>query len=147
MDGEVYELILRSAQEHGVLPLTSKCNVACLFCSNRQNPPDIRAFDIETLTLEQIDEILSYMTPKKKIVIGESATRINEGEPLTHPDFIEVLRKIRKRFPETLIQITTNGSLLTDSLAAQIRDLEPLEIFLSLNSASSAMRFALMNDM
>jgi NifB/MoaA-like Fe-S oxidoreductase len=146
MDGEVYELILRSAQDHGVLPLTSVCNVACEFCSNRQNPQNISTFDIGILTMDQIREVLTFMTPEKKIIIGESATRINEGEPFTHPDFPAVLRLIRKSFPETLIQITTNGSLVTDSMAALLKEMNPIEVYLSLNSSSVSHRFRIMRD-
>ena len=146
MTGEAYELILRSAQDYGVLPLTSKCNVACLFCSNHQNPPQVRTYNIGTLSLEQIDEIVSYMSGQNKIVIGESATRINEGEPFTHPHILPILHKLRQRFPSTLIQITTNGSLLTDAQIRQLAELEPLEMYLSLNSASAHRRSLLMRD-
>ncbi|TLM91263.1 MAG: radical SAM protein, partial [Actinobacteria bacterium] len=81
-----------------------------------------------------------------KIVIGESVTRIIEGEPFTHPEIRTVLTIIRERFPSTTVQLTTNGTLLDRAMAGFLAGLKPVELNLSLNSSCPATRTMLMSD-
>ena len=74
------QLLYHSVGRHNILPLTSRCGVSCLFCSHRYNPPGVRAVFFGDLEMEIIRELLDLLNPKEKIVIGESATRL-EGEP------------------------------------------------------------------
>jgi len=140
------QLILWSAQACGILPVTSVCNVACIFCSNHQNPADVEIVRIPHRTLAQIAETLTYLIPQGKIIIGESASRINEGEPFCHPEIREILTMVRNRFPDVLIQVTTNGSRIDDSMVRFIQTIMPVEIYLSLNSADPEWRSRLMAD-
>lgn len=142
----INSLILLSAQEANILPLTSACNVQCVFCSHKQNPEDIHVFSIPPRSIEEIEETLDFMTPDKKIVIGESVTKINEGEPFTHPKVKKILSLIRQRFPKTVVQITTNGTLLDEELVAFLAALGNVEINLSLNSYCPENRVVLMKD-
>jgi hypothetical protein len=89
---------------------------------------------------------MPYLNPGRKIVIGESATRLREGEPLTHPHFHSLIQELRVIFPSATIQVTTNGSLLDKKTIALFSSLRPLEIILSLNSASQKGRNILMGD-
>ncbi|MDN5325891.1 MAG: hypothetical protein PWP41_587 [Moorella sp. (in: firmicutes)] len=141
-----FHLALVTASRYNILPLTSTCNLACLFCSHRQNPPGVETWRLPPLKGEEVDNLLDYLDGDRKIVIGESATRLIEGEPLTHPDFLAIMRKIRRRFPRARLEITTNGTLLTPKLIREMADLQPLEINLSLNSASPEGRRRLMGD-
>ncbi|MCL2767049.1 MAG: radical SAM protein, partial [Peptococcaceae bacterium] len=108
----VENLILQGAVNGNILPLTSACNMKCLFCSHSQNPADLLVYHIPPRDLRDIKETISYMNPACPVIIGESVTRIIEGEPFTHPDIDGVLELIRDYFAETPIRITTNGSLL-----------------------------------
>lgn len=112
-DGYIESLILRGASEGNILPLTSACNVRCIFCSHRQNPPGVEAYRIPPQGRSEVERILPFMDPERPVVIGESATRIIEGEPFTHPAILEILELIRANLPGATIQITTNGSLST----------------------------------
>jgi len=94
----------------------------------------------------QLLALAKYLDPGRKIVIGESATRLREGEPLTHPRFSALLRSLRALYPDTVIQVTTNGNLLTRFVAELLISLAPLELVLSLNSSSIRGRILLMND-
>lgn len=140
------QLIYESAYRANILPLTSVCNVKCIFCSHSQNPQGIQIYRIPHRTLPQIEDTLQFINPDRKIVIGESVTRIIEGEPLTHPEIKKVLAMIRKRFPETTIQLTTNGSLIDEGLARYMADIGGVEVNLSINSADPCMRKLLMKD-
>ncbi len=139
-------LIVEAIREHNVLPLTGSCNLSCIFCSHRFNPSGTKASSFNHLPLNSIQRLLQYLDPQKKIIIGESATRLREGEPLTHPHFFTIVEKLRQLYPQTIIQITTNGSLLTEEMIAKLAFLQPLEIIVSINSISVAGRKKLMAD-
>lgn len=139
-------MIYESVYSSNILPVTSVCNVSCIFCSHRQNPEGIEIYRIPHQTPRQVAEYLEFITPENRIVIGESVTRIIEGEPLTNPYIMEILSTIRRRFPHTTVQITTNGTLIGEGFARFLADLEQVEINLSLNSASLYQRKRLMRD-
>lgn len=143
---ELERVILRSAQEYNILPLTSGCNLRCVFCSHPQNPPGIQVYTIPPRSLEEIERTLEFIDGSRKIVIGESATRIIEGEPFTHPQILTALQLLRRRFPQTLLSITTNGTRLTEELITALVKLSPLELNVSLNSATTHGRKRLMRD-
>lgn len=146
MKQELRDVLFHSVNKYNILPLTSRCNVNCIFCSHKQNPSGIHSYSIQNLSWTDIEDMMIFLSPHKKIIIGESATRVMEGEPLTHPLFEKVLIELRKRFPKTTIQITTNGNLLTDELVRKMKELEPLEINISLNSSIAIKRQTIMND-
>lgn len=139
-------LIYESAHKGNILPLTSACNVRCIFCSHPQNPPEVEVYRINNRTVSQVEDTLQFIDPTSKIVIGESVTRIIEGEPLTHPQIKEILSLIRNRFPKTTIQITTNGTLLDDRMVDFLAGIGRIELNLSLNSSSFTIRQRLMRD-
>ena len=85
MDGYLYYKFIHSISQFNVLPVTSKCNFSCLFCSHKQNPPDIKVFSVPDLSLSGLIDIIDFLDKDRKIVIGESATNIIEGEPFCNP--------------------------------------------------------------
>jgi len=129
-----------------ILPLTSTCNVRCLFCSHRMNPGGVEVFHIPPRSLEEVEHTLSFMDPKRPVVIGESVTRIIEGEPFTHSQIDAILRMVRSYFPQTIIRVTTNGSLLDEDRINLLSSLGNVEVYLSLNSCSELGRSLLMAD-
>jgi hypothetical protein len=115
------------------------------------------------LPLEELEQLIPFLNGFRKIVIGESSTRLCEGEPLTHPQFLAVLKEIKRHFPDTPLQITTNGTLLNRNLlqelmelsggmtpgkpfAASLHELPNLELVISLNSSSPGRRSKIMGD-
>ena len=142
----INNLILNNAVNGNILPLTSICNMRCLFCSHKQNPAEVQVYHIRPRELADIKETLAYMDPACPVVIGESVTRIIEGEPFTHPQIEEVLRLIREKLPLTPLRITTNGSLLDRNMVGKLAALTGVELNLSLNSASPEARKFLMGD-
>ncbi|MGI6064929.1 MAG: DUF512 domain-containing protein [Bacillota bacterium] len=143
---EKEQLILQSVQEYNILPLTSACDANCVFCSHRDNPPEVEVVRIPFRTIEEVERTVSFLNEKRTIYIGESATKIIEGEPFTHPQWEKILRMVRSKFPRTLISITTNGRHINEHKAALLRSLEPLEMNFSLNSASVQGRQKLMGE-
>jgi len=141
-----YPHLLFAVSRQNVLPLTSTCNLSCLFCSNQQNPPGVQTFRLPPLPPEQTEELAGFLAPGRKVVIGESATRIEEGEPFTHPRILEILSSLRRALPETPLAITTNGTLLTPAGMDALAALSPLELTISLNSVAPAMRKRILGD-
>lgn len=140
------QLILDAARTSNVLAITSKCNVRCIFCSHRQNPPGVRSYYVEEQSVEQVKLCAEFLDADKKIVLGESATRISEGEPFTHPKILDILRHVRDKYPATPLQITSNGRMLSKELLRRLKQFEPLELYLSLNSINPESRKKLMGD-
>jgi NifB/MoaA-like Fe-S oxidoreductase len=134
------------AAEANILPLTSYCNISCVFCSHRQNPPGVIVYRIKPCTLEDVRDVLPFIDRTRPVVIGESASRIIEGEPLTHPAIREILSLIRTTFPRTTVQITTNGSLLDEKMVEFLHRLGNVVVYLSLNSAGEKGRTLLTRD-
>jgi hypothetical protein len=137
---------LYAARESNVLTLTSRCNVHCLFCSHRQNPPGLLTYMLPPLSLEDVRDQVDLLSPHQKIIIGESATRICEGEPFTHERIRDILVLIRDKHPGTPLQITTNGILLQEADGPFLASLQPLELIISLNSGDPAQRRMLMGE-
>jgi len=135
---------LWSSLKDNILPIPSVCNVRCVFCSHRQNPPGIESYFLPPLGWGDLEELVDFLSPERKVVIGESTTRIMEGEPFTHPRIIDLLKMIRGKLPEVSIQITTNGTLLTRKIIKELKAMAPLEVVISLNSACTEKREILM---
>jgi len=142
----IESLIHHGAWHGNILPLTSRCNVRCVFCSNLLNPPGVEVYNIKPRSIDQVRQTLAVMDQSRPVVIGESVTRINEGEPFTHPRIEEIFIMIRSTFPRTPLQITTNGSLLDKERVVFLRSLAPLTVYLSLNSADTYLRARVMRD-
>jgi NifB/MoaA-like Fe-S oxidoreductase len=146
MEYSLQQLIISSAQEKNILPITSVCNLNCIFCSHKYNPPEVEVLNCGHLSLEKIKEAVGFLNPDSKIVIGESITRIIEGEPFVHPQIKEILIFLRESFPETKIQLTTNGSFLNLGNVELLASLGLIELNISLNSACPDLRKKLMGD-
>ncbi|NLX90960.1 MAG: radical SAM protein [Firmicutes bacterium] len=149
---QLWTLLLEAVSRDNVLPLTSSCNLRCLFCSHLQNPPGVQTFSFAPLSEDWLKELIPLLDGSRKIIIGESSTRLCEGEPFTHPFFFEILKEIRRRFPRTPLQITTNGTCLTAEKVGKLASLNRpeqgagIELIISLNSASLAQRSRIMGD-
>jgi pyruvate-formate lyase-activating enzyme len=139
-------ILWESASKENVLPLTSVCNLRCAFCSNHQNPRGVRVSAVPHLPLPLIKRLIPCLDPGRKIIIGEAATRINEGEPFTHPHIWLALDAVRDCYPQAMLQITTNGTFLDRVAVKRLAAMQPLEVNLSLNSATPEGRRLLMGD-
>ncbi|MDP2857054.1 MAG: DUF512 domain-containing protein [Bacillota bacterium] len=140
------EAVLReSPLLHGVLPLTSVCNVSCVFCSNLQNPPSVEQYRIEPRPLDEVLEHIHLLRSHERVVIGESATRIIEGEPYTYPHINTVLLEVRRRLPGRAIAVTTNGMLLRPDDVSVLSE-TGAQLTLSLNALGPRARLELMGD-
>ncbi len=138
------DYIINTVYRTNILPVISACNTSCAFCSHKQNPKEVEVYKLGKLELLDFEEIIEFLSPDRKIIIGESATRIVEGEPLLHKDFISIVEKVRKKYKKTHIQITTNGILLDEKLVERLHGLNNIELNVSVNSISDKKRMAIL---
>jgi len=84
-----------------VICVWNKCNSKCLMCSNPsefQSRDSYKDYGFDALK-QRIDKI--NLVDDKIILTG--------GEPTIHPEFFKVISYIRKKFPNMIIELDTNG--------------------------------------
>lgn len=113
------------------LQISSTCNAKCIFCSNEQNPFDIKRCSFRSL--EEIEKVVWATSEiNGPIHLNESLPgRISEGEAITHPDFFKILQVIRGKF-NNMIKVSTNGSMLKPDFIKQLKNYLPFEVNVSI---------------
>jgi MoaA/NifB/PqqE/SkfB family radical SAM enzyme len=106
------------------LELTYRCNWRCVFCYNPRHH-DLRGLPTERW-LSLLDELRG---------LGTLYVALTGGEPLTHPDFLEIARGVRER--ALALRVLTNGALVSEALAAELKALRPMAVELSLHGAGA----------
>lgn len=138
------DYVISTVYRTNILPVISLCNTSCVFCSHRQNPKEVEVYKLDKLELCDFEEIIEFLSPNRKIIIGESATRIIEGEPLLHKNFIEIVERVKNKFKYSHIQITTNGILLNEKLVDRLSELGGIELNVSVNCIQDDKRRAIL---
>ena len=85
--------------------LAENCNLGCKYCSHFSNIADEEYYDIEKF--EKDIKQLAFATNK-----SVARLKLLGGEPLLHPKINDCLDIARKYFPDSNIELTTNGILL-----------------------------------
>jgi MoaA/NifB/PqqE/SkfB family radical SAM enzyme len=107
------------------LELTYRCNWRCVFCYNP------RHFDRRGLSAEEWTAVLDDLR-----ALGTLAVTLTGGEPLAHPQFLDVARAAAAR--RFAVRIFTNGTLVSEEMADAIAALPPLAVEVSLHGATAA---------
>jgi hypothetical protein len=110
------------------LELTSCCNFACEFCPDR-----IMRRPRGTMPLSMVERIL---TEAGREGLAQQIHFHVMGEPLLHPDLPEAVRLARRNGMEAWV--TTNGSLLTPELVAELRQAGLSHLTVSLQTPDAA---------
>lgn len=140
------EIIFKTVKEDNILPITSICKLNCIFCSHKNNPPEVETYSFGHLNFELIKTMIEFLDPTQPVFIGESASKIIEGEPFVHPDIYKILEYLRQRWPQIEIKITSSGSFIELKKIDSLNKLKPLELNISLNGPDPEERVFLMND-
>lgn len=80
------------------------CNLSCRACSHL-SPTSVKHFEDPDKIFDSCSILGKYYCPKYIKLIG--------GEPLLHPNLIQVIDAIRRSGISNYIQVVTNGQLLT----------------------------------
>ena len=124
----------------------SRCDADCTFCYNKGNPASLALSTLKRSTTEEWQEMmtrLKYLSPASGLSLFPSLG--TTYEVLTHPKVFKVLYQLRQK-TRALFRITTSGTLLTPERINQLAALQPVYLYLSLNSVSPSRRQKLMND-
>jgi MoaA/NifB/PqqE/SkfB family radical SAM enzyme len=107
------------------IEITTRCNFDCTMCLRHTWEQVDQDFP-----LSQFEKIAKEVFPslKKLIILGQ-------GEPLLHPNFLELLKVAREYLAnDAEIEFTSNGSLLTKEIAEQVFQYDISRITISLDS-------------
>jgi uncharacterized Fe-S cluster-containing radical SAM superfamily protein len=118
------------------------CNCKCAFCYEDGNPPGLFEKQPRFVGMAEARTRLRHLHD------GRGLLRESKGffEPFVNPDFLALLELIREHEPDHVIDITTNGALLTPDVVAHLATLKPIYVNISLNSADQATRKSVMGD-
>jgi len=105
---------------------TNRCNITCRTCM--RNTWDEPLGMMSPTTFDRILEGLRTISPKPLVMFG------GIGEPLFHPQTIEMVAKIKELGSE--VELVTNGTLLTSTRSQQLVDAGLDTLWVSLDGAS-----------
>lgn len=105
------------------IEVTNRCNMRCVYCY-----AEVNKSRVERNTEEWI-EVLSGMYDH-----GLRAALFSGGEPFLHRGFMDILSWAA---PRLVVEINTNGSYITDDLAARLASLELKLVQVSVDSPTA----------
>lgn len=123
-------MIVSDFPTHLDIEVTSFCNLACPFCP--------RTIQIKNRTFPSVKHI--ELSLYKKIIMegaekGLSSVKLNYlGEPLMHPDIIEIIRFTKEQGIEE-VMFNSNGVLLTEEMSLKLLEAGLDSLFISFDSA------------
>jgi nitrogen fixation protein NifB len=98
------------------LPVAPLCNIHCKYCLRKYDCPNESRPGISSRVLtvqEAIERVRSIVTRNERLRVIAVA---GPGEPLANKTTFEVLRAVKKEFPEIILCVSTNGLLLYERL-------------------------------
>lgn len=94
---------------------TNHCNEECWFCPRADAT---RGFGFVSMDL--VKKIVDEGVPYGPITYFLH----KDGEPLMHPQILEIIRYIKSAHPKNMIHLTTNGVLMKESIARRLIELK-----------------------
>jgi len=122
-EGEISAIL--DLPEEVVIEITTKCNLDCYFCFNR-NVLKQRGKEISK------DKVISIIDETHKA--GIKIIRFTGGEPLLHPNIWELLEYAKSKGFE--VRLNTNGTIISETLAQKLEKYVD-NILIPLNSWSA----------
>jgi MoaA/NifB/PqqE/SkfB family radical SAM enzyme len=108
------------------LPTGDKCNLRCIFCSERDGMENM----YQNITFSQ------FLKFKDLLPFASSVQIQGWGEPLANPDYENIFDYVAKCCKGARISFNTNGILLNEYWAEKLVSRSPLHVNISLNACS-----------
>lgn len=118
------------------LEVTSKCNLRCVYCPSKELPK-LRAQPPTMMSMDVVRRSLEWVVHFEKAHTQGELALTGIGEPLLHPEFVEILAMAREALPRNRITFSTNGILLDDAMCERIAPYRP-EVYVSLHRPEKA---------
>ena len=113
------------------ISVTDRCNFRCTYCM----PKEVFNADYKFLRREQLLNFEEIVRISKIFVgLGVRKIRLTGGEPLLRKDIPVLIRQLAKISSIEDISLTTNGVLLTEKLATELREAGLKRITISLDT-------------
>jgi hypothetical protein len=125
---------------NALTPISSACNSRCHFCFEENAPYAREAASL--MPLAEARTRLKYYSPETGASLFPSSR--NHMETFVHPQAVDIIEMARRRQPDKLFWITTNGSHFTEPVVERLARLKPLIFKLSLNVADPELNRELM---
>ncbi len=127
----------------GIGSPSTACNLRCEFCYEYGNPPELE----RRRPLLTMAEALARIGVMKRHE-GLAPFAIDAGylEPFVHPRLLDMMAEFRAAFPEVMIELVTNGTLLTPDKIARLGRLAPVLVTLSVDAVREETRLRLLRD-
>ncbi len=93
--------------------IVAGCNMRCYYCHN-EGQGDFSPFKMSLAELRQV--------VTTGIKFGVHKVRLTGGEPLVHPDVVDMVRMVKKQFYIANVGVNTNGVLLKGPLLLGLID-------------------------
>lgn len=120
------------------IEVTNFCNARCVFCANSSLTREKGFIDVEQLSsflYSHKTELINNFFYKEEITDYPRVTFCGLGDPLLHPQIVEIIRVAHNLGYYT--QLVTNGYMLSPNLMSQLGDSGLNEIAISLHSLDS----------
>jgi hypothetical protein len=137
-----WRTVNETSLEQNLGSLSTACNCSCAFCYEDGNPKGLFEKQPRFVSLAEA------RTRERNLHDGKGLFRESKGffEPLVNPDFFGILEIIRRHEPNTVIDVTTNGALLTPETVSRLAQLSPVYVNVSMISADPQTRSSVMGD-
>ena len=101
--------------------VVNHCNLNCRYCGSCCNSKEDQAY-------VDICKFTSYVKRIKELFPSIKTIKVLGGEPLLHPDLIEIIRLLRGSYPQSYMEIATNGILLLNMSMDNIKCVSELNV-------------------
>ena len=119
------------------IPITSACNYRCNFCELSgvadKLKKEKRKYQNNSISLSNIKEFEPMIKTAQVVNLGG---RTGPGEPLFAKNFDESVREIRRINPEVVVDLTTNGALLSKDRTDFLTSMAPIAVTFSIHAAT-----------
>lgn len=120
--------VLRAKPLHVAVPTGDRCNLRCVFCTDR-SPTSVMRYT--NLPYERFTE---FTKPLENALLVQL---YGWGEPFFNASYEKMFDHVTAQFPGSRIQISTNGVLLTERWVEKILDYGKCLVNISLNAATA----------
>lgn len=112
--------------------ITDRCNLNCTHCYQVNQSGSEVSFNHLQKIFEQFTDFIDYFSLKNSRPI-RAHINFTGGEPFLRKDFFDLLELLHKHKKTASFAVLTNGTLIDDSIASRLKDLQPRFIQVSLD--------------
>lgn len=115
------------------LPVAPRCNIQCRYCNRKYDCANESRPGVTSKVLTPEEALQVFEEKKMQIPELTVAGVAGPGEPLYNESTFETLIQIKRKFPEIIICLSTNGALLEEKIE-QLKECKTETLTITLNS-------------